>query len=351
MTEITPFLKQLISVPGLSGYEAPVRDLIEQEWRLLCDEIHLSRLGNLQALRRGAGPEPRPSLLIAAHMDAIGMLVSGQVGEFLRLAAIGGIDPRILPGQLVTVHGKRELPGVIVQPPLHMLPEEAQELSPRLEYLLVDVGLLPAEVRRLVQLGDLVSFAQPPLEMGDFLAGHSLDNRSSIAALTICLRELQNRHTSWDVWAVATVQEEESLAGALTSAFQLHPSLAVTIDTTYGTGPGSPNHLSFPLDKGPTLAWGPNIHPGLHRTFKEIADRLKIPYQFEPIAADSGTDAMVIQIAAEGIPTMLLEIPLRYMHSPVEMVSLNDVRRTGLLIAEFAAGLGETFLERLSLDD
>jgi len=352
MTELLPFLSQLISAPGLSGYESPVRDLIEQSWRPLTDEIHFSRLGSLHALRRGACPAPRPSLLIAAHMDAIGLMVTGIVDEFLRLTEIGGLDPRVLPGQSVTVHGRRDLPGVIVQPPDHLLPEQAHDKPPRLEHLLIDVGLLPHQVERFVRVGDLVSFSQPPLQLGDeCLAGHSLDNRASVAALTICLQELQNRQVEWDVWAVATVQEEVTLGGALTSSFQLRPSLAVALDTTFGDGPGSPAHQTFPIDKGPTLGWGPNIHPSLFNTFKDLADRLEIPYKLEPIPARSGTDAVAIQTVAEGVPTMLIEIPLRYMHTPVEVVSLKDIRRAGRLIAEFAARLDSAYLEKLVWED
>lgn len=187
MTELLPFLKQLISAPGLSGYEAPVRRLVEDAWRPLTDELHHSRLGSLHGVRRGIASEPRHSLLFTAHMDAIGLMVTGVVDGFLRLTKIGGLDPRVLPGQVVTVHGRQELPGTIVQPPAHLLPPEIGSDPVPLEYLLVDVGLSPRQVEQLVGLGDLVSFAQPPLEMGEnYLAGHSLDNRvfgSSLDAL------------------------------------------------------------------------------------------------------------------------------------------------------------------------
>jgi tetrahedral aminopeptidase len=352
MNDLLPFLKQLISAPGLSGHESPVRSLVEEAWRPLSDEMTISRLGSLHALKRGAGPEPRPSLLIAAHMDAIGLMVSGLVDGFLRLTAIGGVDPRVLPGQLVTVHGRKDLPGVIVQPSALLLPPDIADGPVPLEHLLVDVGLTERQVDAQVRVGDLVSFAQPPLEMGsDTLAGHSLDNRASVAAVTYCLQELQGRQLAWDVWAVATAQEEETLGGAMTSAFDLRPTLAIAIDVTFGTGPGSPSHKSFPFGKGPTLGWGPNIHSGLYRLFKDLAERLEIPYKMEPMPRMSGTDAIALQMAHEGIPTMVLSIPIRYMHTPVEMVSLKDIRRTGRLAAEFAATLDAGFMDRLAWDE
>lgn len=352
MTDLTDFLKKLISAPGLSGYEVPARSLIQEAWDPLVDELTVSRLGSLHGLRCGKGTAPRPNILIATHMDAIGLMVNGIEEGLLRVTGIGGLDPRVLPGQLVTVHGREELPGLIAPPMARLLPGNVTEGAAPIEYLLVDTGLLPDEVRRLVRLGDLVSFAQPPLDTaGETLSGHSLDNRASVAALTHCLELLQSRPHDWDVWAVATVQEEVGVKGAYTSAFQLRPSLAVAVDVTFGSGPGSPSHKTFALGKGPTLLWGPDVHPALHNKFKELADRLEIPYAIEVVARHSGTDGFATQVTAEGIPTMVISIPLRYMHTPVEMVAIKDITRTGRLLAEFIAQLDMEFMERLKWDD
>jgi len=351
MSEILPFLKSMISAPGLSGHESPIRTLIEESWQPLTDELTVSRLGSLHALKRGTAPEPRPRILLAAHMDAIGMIVSGVVGDFLRLTNIGGLDPRVLPGQLVTVHGSEDLPGVIVLPPARTLPAGAGSGPVTLDYLLVDTGLPASQLNRRVKVGDLVSFAQEPLELkGKTLAGHTLDNRASVAAITLCLQELQGRTHLWDVWAVATTQEETTMGGAHTSAFQLRPELAVAIDVTWGQSPGSPEHRTFPLDGGPTLGWGPNIHPGLHKAFKALADKLELPYAVEVMPRHSGTDAFALQVAAEGIPSMVVCIPLRYMHTPVEVVALKDISRTASLLTAFIAQLQVDFLDLLTLD-
>jgi endoglucanase len=182
----------------------------------------------------------------------------------------------------------------------------------------------------------------------EFLVGHSLDNRASLAALTHCLMMLKDRKLSWDVWAVATVQEEVSKAGAITSAFQLRPSLAVAIDVTFGSGPGSPAHSAFPFGECVTLGWGPSIHPMLHKIFVELCESLEIPWEMEPMPRYSGTDAEGLQLAAEGAPTMLVSIPLRYMHTPVEMVSMKDILRAGRLLAEFTAQLDGEIMQRLA---
>ena len=351
MTENLDFLKRLLSAPGLSGYEAPVREIIADAWRPLTDELSTSKLGSLHALKRGSAPEPRSSLLIATHMDAIGLMVTSISGEFLSITKVGGIDPRVLPGQLVTVHGREDLPAVIAQPPAHLLPPDNRNGPVALDNLLVDTGLAAGEVSRLVRIGDLVSFAQTPIEMrGDTLAGHTLDNRASVAALTACLEELQKRQLAWDLWAVASSQEEETFGGAITSAFQLRPTLAVALDVIFASSPGTPSHQAVEMGKGIVIGLGPNIHPALHKAFKELAERLEIPHVVMIFETYSATDAYPMQVAAEGIPTMVLSIPLRYMHTPVEMVSLKDIQRAGRLLAEFAAGLNAKFMDKLTWD-
>jgi endoglucanase len=343
----------MISAPGLSGYEDPIAEIIAETWAPLTDDLHRSKIGSLHGLCRGDGSKPRPVVLFAAHMDSIGLMVSGIEQGFLRLSEIGGIDARVLPGQLVTVHGREDLPGVIVQPPDFLRAPDSGGTGPvSLQDLWVDLGLAPREVARKIRLGDLISFATEPVELGKgYLAGHALDNRASVAALTHCLDLLQSRKHTWDVWAVATVQEEETLGGALTSAYDLNPQLAVAIDVTFGRGPGTSDADAYPLGEGITLGWGPNIHSGLYRTFKDLADTQEIPYKMEPLPRHSGTDAIGLQIARAGIPTMVISIPLRYMHTPVEVVTLKDIKRAGRLLAAFAAALDENYLETLSWDE
>lgn len=351
MTEILPFLKSLISVSGLSGNEAPVANLIKEKWRPLVDEISLSRVGSIHGLKRGKGKAPRPSLMIATHMDAIGMRVSKIVDGFLHITSVGGIDVRVLPGAEVTVHASRtdeELPGVIVLPPARFLPESVGDKI-LIAHLLVDTGLLPRAVEKKVCIGDLISFANQPLELaGDVLSGHSLDNRASIAALTICLEELQSKPHVWDVWGVATVQEETTYLGAYTSSFVLRPQMAIVIDGTFARGPGANGWQTFEMGKGVGLCIGPNMHPFMHKKLSELAERLEIPWFLDVTPGDSGTDAFAIQVTAEGIPTALMEFPIRYMHTPVESASMKDIQRTGRLLAEFIASLEENFFETIT---
>jgi endoglucanase len=348
MTELSVFLKKLMSMPGLSGYEDPVRQVIRDEWQPLVDEIRVSNIGSLHALRRAATHEPHNSILLAAHMDAIGLMVSAIEDGWIRTMGIGGLDMRILSGQPVTVHGQRDLPGI-----LQMIPDRLQKKAragtpPGPLDLFVDVGLSSREVNRLVKSGDLISFAQPPIEMsGGVVAGHSLDNRASVAALTVCLQELRKVNLDWDVWAVATVQEEVTMAGAKTSAFDLKPDIAIAMDVTFAKGPGSNDHRAFPLGKGPSIGLGANIYPALADLLKSTAEEMDMPYAIEYMPISSGTDGMGIQVTAEGIPTEVIGIPIRYMHTPIEMTTLKDIQRAGRLAARFITLLEPDSMEKI----
>jgi endoglucanase len=352
MIDLLDHLKKMLSTAGLSGFESPIREIIHDAWEPLTDELRISKIGSFHGLKKGRGESPRKRVMISAHMDAIGMMITDIKDGLMRITQIGGIDHRILPGQLVTVHGRMDLPGVIVQPPAHLLPKDLEDGPVELKYLLVDVGLRPDEVAATVRVGDTVSFAQPPLELtGEALAGHTLDNRVSVAATTLCLEMLQNRLHDWDVWAVASAQEEETLGGALTSPFEIRPDLAIIIDVGFAKGPGANDWQTLPFGEGVGLGYGPNIHPALYDAFEEKAKALEIPTHRDLTPRMSGTDAMAVQVVAEGIPCAVLSIPLRYMHTPVETVSLKDVRRAGRLMAEFIADLDADTLDKIKWED
>ena len=348
MIDLQKHLKDMISVSGLSGFEAPIREVIEQAWAPLTDEISVSKIGSLHGLKKGQGQDPRKRVLISVHMDAIGMMVTYIQDGLLRVTEIGGIDHRILPGQPVVVHGKEDLPGIIVQPPGFLLPKSSGDGPVAMTHLLVDVGLYKDEVAEKIRIGDTVSYAQPPLDLsGDAMAGHTMDNRTSVAAATLCLEALQSRIHDWDVWAVASVQEEETLGGALTSPFDIRPDIAIIVDVCFAKGAGSNDWNSLPFGGGVGIGYGPNIHPALYEMFEKKAKELEIPFNRDLMPKMSGTDAMAVQVVAEGIPCAVLGIPLRYMHTPVETVSLKDIRRTGRLMAEFITDLTPDTLEQL----
>ncbi len=350
--DVEGHLKALCELTGPPGYEAPVRDFLREAWAELVDEFDTDGLGSLIGIKRGDGPEPRPKIMLAAHMDEIGLIVRDIDGAFLRVSRMGGSDPRQLIAQPVVVHGKRELPGVIASKPPHVTPQKERNEYPSIEDYFVDVGLPEDEVQELVRVGDIITFDAPPVNLANGrLASKSMDDRAGVASLTVCLDTLRNRRHSWDVMAVATSREEVGLMGAKTGAFHIKPDLAIAVDVTFASQPGvSETRAAFKLGEGPTIGLGPNFHPVLFRHIKEVAERLEIPLHVDPIPGRSGTDAWAIQITHHGIPTALLSIPLRYMHSSVETLAVKDVERVGRLMAEFIAGLEPDYLDKLALD-
>jgi endoglucanase len=362
-------LKKLSQTSGISGHEAPIRSVILAEWGRYAAETRVDKLGNAIAIQPGTASKqpsttrrahasrernvvdarpPTRRIMLASHMDEIGLMVAGINRGFIRVTALGGVDPRVLPGQEVIVHGRKDLSGVIASIPPHLLKAGERDKIIGLEKLWIDVGLSARQVTQLVEIGDLVSIRRTAVELKNgLLAGKAFDNRASVAAVTICLEQLQTLNHAWDVIAVATVQEETALLGATTAAFGLSPDVAIVIDTTYGTQSGTPADESFDVGGGPTIGIGPNMHPRMTQGMRDAAKRLELAAPLEPIAGNTGTDAWVVQVAGEGIPTGLLGIPIRSMHTPIETVSPRDVDRAGRLLAEFIAGLDEEFYQGL----
>jgi endoglucanase len=278
--------------------------------------------------------------MFAAHVDEIGLRVVDIEKGFIRVTSLGGTDRRVLPGMEVVVHGKQDLPGVVGMRPPHVIPRGEWGKLVEWDDLFVDVGLTERRVRSLVEVGDPISFGRDLVELkGDLVAGKALDNRASVAAMTLAVERLTRLEHAWDVLAVATVQEEVGLYGAITSAYGVAPDLAVAIDVTFAKQVGHSDDSTFPLGKGPTIGLGPNFHPQVMERLKSVAEAHEIPYHIEPTPGASGTDAWAIQVSREGIPTGMLGIPTRYMHQPVETVAVKDVERTGRLLAAFAAAL------------
>jgi endoglucanase len=211
------------------------------------------------------------------------------------------------------------------------------------------VGLPDAQVKRWVRVGDLISIQREVCELkGGYFSGKALDDRASVAAVAVCLEALAASHHEWDVLGVASVQEETTFLGAATSAYDIAPDVAIAIDVSFGEQNGVSSDHAVGMGKGPAIGIGPNFHPRLVQALVDMAGKLEMPCQMEPTPGHSGTDAWPIQVAHEGIPTALLSIPLRYMHTPVETVSLKDVERTGRLMAEFIATLDDEFLKTLT---
>lgn len=353
MFDLKAHLRTLVETHAPSGHEAPLRDALRAAWRDLTDEMQQDGLGSLIGVRRGSPPlDPPRKVMLAAHMDEIGMMVRDVVDGFIYVHRISGVDNRVMLAQPVRVHGRRPLPGVVASVPPHLLSADARRKYPAFDELIVDVGLPADEVAQLVRVGDLITPDAPMIELlGKKVAAKSLDDRASVAAVTFCLHLLSGMSHRWDVYAAATVQEETGLYGAATAAYHIQPDIAIALDVTFAPQPGVDSDESREMGGGPTLGIGPNFHARLSDRIREVARSYEIRLQDEIIPGASGTDAWAIQVAREGIPTALLGLPIRSMHSPVETVDLRDIERAGRLLAQFIAALDDDFLSAIEWDD
>ena len=340
-------LRELLALPGLPGDSPAVRRYLEGIWGPLADQMEVSPLGSLHARVLGSRPAPRPCVMVSAHLDSIALAVSEIEEGFLRLIPVGRFDPRVLLGQRLVVHGRRAIPGIVLQRVQGKTGTKTDSQPLQIEDLCVDCGLPDARLRKLVSRGDPVTFAQLPLILGNGrLVGHSLDNRGSLAALTLCLENLHANRPEWDVVFAATAHEEITFSGGQTSAELIHPDAAVIVDVTYGRTPDLPEHLTFPLGDGPTNGWGAHVHPAMHDSLRKVAEQAGIPLAEEWMPEDSGTEAADIQLTHRGVPTAVLSLPILHMHSPVEIVDPEDIRKTANLLAKFLLGMTEPLYHR-----
>ncbi|MDX2079105.1 MAG: M42 family metallopeptidase [bacterium] len=352
MLNLKKHLKDLTEAHAPSGHEAPIRAILREAWKDYVDEFVTDKLGSLIGIKRATHPQDPPrKLMIAAHMDEIGMMVSGIVDGFVLVHRISGVDNRILPAQSVMVHGKQPLRGLVATKPPHLLTEADRKNYPSFEELVIDLGLPAETVNELVTIGDLITMDAPIYELnGKRLAGKAMDDRACVAIVTAALELLNGMAHTWDVYAVATVQEETGLFGARTAAQLIRPDIAIALDVCFAEQPGVDADDAVEMGAGPSIGLGANFHEKLRLAIREVAKQYEIKYQDEVIPAASGTDAWATQVANEGIPSALLSLPLRNMHSPVETIDLTDIERTARLLAFFTAGLPADFLATIEWD-
>ena len=268
---------------------------------------------------------------------------------FIYAQRVSGIDPRVMLAQPVIVHGQRQLPGIVATMPPHMLVAADRKRYPPIDALVIDLGLPADEVEALVSIGDLITMDAPMIELkGRRVAAKAMDDRACLAVITTCLHLLSGMRHSWDVYATATAQEEVGLRGATTAANHIKPDCAIALDVGFAEQPGV-SLGAGKLGGGPQLGIGANFHSRMVKRLQDIAAWHEIPWQSDIMPGRSGTDAWAIQVSRDGVPTALLSIPLRNMHSPVETLDLKDIERCGRLLAHFIAALDEDFLDYLSL--
>jgi putative aminopeptidase FrvX len=337
--EVPTLLDELLRAGAPSGYEGPAAEV----WRKAAGFAELSYDGIGSTIARVG--EAEPLVAIVGHIDEIGLIVT-HIDEkgFLWFEPIGGWDPQILVGQRVEVTGLNgPVPGVAGRKPIHLLEPEQRKKVVELKSMHIDIGVDGREeAETLVRVGDPVVIRTEPMRVaGSRLVSKSMDNRlGAYVALEATRRCAEGAGPGGSMAGVAAVQEEIGLFGARTSAFELRPDLAVAVDVTHATdAPGvDEKELGVhPLGSGPVIGRGSTLSPKVFELLVETAEAEGIEYSIAASGRSTGTDADAIQIARSGIPAGLVSIPLRYMHSPVEMVDLNDVEAVITLLAAFGS--------------
>ncbi|MGA9858603.1 MAG: M42 family metallopeptidase [Solirubrobacteraceae bacterium] len=338
-------LHRLLTAAGPSGHETGPAAVWREGCATFADEVRGDIVGSSMARVPGTGDGP--TLAVIGHIDEIGVHVSHIDDEgYLRFGEVGGWDPIVLVGQRITLLTRGgAVPGVIGRKPIHLIKSDERDRAPKLKDLHIDIGAKDAdEAREMVRIGDVGVIDVVPVELPNGrLVSRSLDNRVGcfVAAEAARLVALDGGAPG-DVVAMAVAQEETTFAGARTSAFSLEPDLAIVVDVTFATDqPGIELGpiTKHPLESGPVIARGTLLHPKVTELLYDVASEQELPFTVESLGRQTGTDADAVHATRSGIPTGVVSVPLRYMHSPVELVSLADIQVAAELIAAFARRL------------
>ncbi len=337
-TDALKFLKNLMQQPSPSGFEAPAQKVVRERMRMFADRVTTDVHGNVVGVLNESAPF---KVMLAGHVDEIGLLIT-HIDEkgFVYFAAIGGWDAQMLLGQRVWImSAKGRIPGIVGRKPIHLLDESERAKPVKLENLWIDIGAKnKADALKSVAVGDPVVIKQDFIELkNDLVAARAFDDRIGAWAVVETLGALRRHKLNVAVYAVSTVQEEVGLRGATTSAYNINPAVGIAVDVGFTSdSPGSdPKRVGdVAMNRGPILHQGANINPVLGKLLCNTARRKKIKFQMQAEPRGTGTDANVMQLARGGCAAALVSVPNRYMHSPVEVISLRDLNDTVKLLAE-----------------
>ena len=335
---IEEYTRQLCRECGPSGYESAVADRAEELMRPLVDEVYRDVMGNLFGIRR-SGKSGAKHLLLDAHLDEVGFVVTEITDGFLRFSAIGGVDSRMLPGREVTVMGEEPVYGVIDCLPPHVLTAEQREQAIQVKDLYIDLGLTQEETEKRVPIGTPGVFRGDLIRLqGDNISGKALDDRLCAAVLLAVLEELKGEEIPWDLTVMLSVQEEVGCRGAKPGIWSAGPDWCIAVDVTFARTPDCMEPGTFPPGKGCTIGVGPNATRSITDALIRTAGTAKIPYSVEVLPGNSGTNGWPMQVSRQGVATAIVSVPIKYMHSPVETVRLCDAEAAARLLSEFIRG-------------
>ncbi len=338
--EYMTVLKELSAFTGVSGREKEISEYIADLFRKYCDDVKIDKFYNVSAYKKGSDSAGK-KIMIMAHHDEIGMLVKSIDDKgFIKFTNIGGIDSKILLAQEVVVHGSKDVYGVIGAKPPHLLKPEEVKKAAKMEDLYIDTGLSKESISKLVSIGDIISLKTYPFELkGNKFSSKCLDNRAGVGVLLDIMERLSRLNHNHDVVFVATSQEELGLSGAKIATYNINPDMAIVIDACHGEIPDASKDETYALGKGPAIAIGPNLHKIYTKKVMDVAKEENIAYQVDVEPGNTGTEAWATQVSRSGIPTLLISIPLKYMHTTIETVQISDIKNTGKLVSRFVSEL------------
>ncbi len=343
-SESFDFLKTLVEAPSPSGYEQPAARVLREYVGQFADDIETNVMGSVHAVLRGTGNGP--SVMLAGHIDEIGFMVNYITDEgFIAFSDIGGHDPQILPGARVHVHtSEGPLLGVLGRMPIHLLEEEDRKQVVKLYKMFVDLGMPGDEVKKRVRIGDCMTYAATLETFGiDMAVSRAFDDKMGAWACAEVLRMVKEAGgAAGDVIAAGTVQEEIGLRGGITSTYGIDPVVGIAVEVGHATDypdVDKRKHGDHKVGDGPIISRGANVNPKVFELLVEAADAEKIPYQVAGQPRGTGTDANAIQLSRGGKAAALVSVPLRYMHTPTEVLSLVDLENTAKLLAAFVMRL------------
>ena len=331
-------VKKLIEIQSVSGFEFDLANEVKKLFSEYADEIYKDALSSVILVKKSKNP--KGSVMLEAHIDEIGLMVTKIDDDgFLYFTNVGGIDARILPANKVKVHGKKVLTGVIGAKPPHLLEADEMEKTIPMDKLFIDVGLNKGECEKIVKVGDIVTF-YPDFKLlsKDYIAAKSQDDKMSVAILLDVLKNLKDTSLPFDLYVVLSSQEEVGLRGAKCAAYTVDPTFAIAIDVCHATTPDA-KEGTFKSGSGTVITKGPNLHKNLTNNIIKVLDKNKIKYNIEACGGQTGTDAWVVQTAKNGIPVALFSIPLKYMHTPYEVVNIKDAEMTKKAIVKFLTSI------------
>ena len=341
MLNYEEMLRRLCEEAGPSGFEDKVAQIAAELLKPYMDEVRITRMGSVVGLRH-CGKKNAPKLMLDAHLDEIGFLITGHEDGYLRFAPLGGVDSRMLPDRELTIMTTPPLLGVVACLPPHIQTSDEMNQAQSIKELCIDVGLTQEEAQSRIPVGTPAVYRTGCAALGaDLLCGKALDDRACFAIFLDMMEQLRNEELDVDIYIVGSTQEETHSTGAITAAFEIIPDMCIAVDVTHGDSPDASKEKTFPLGKGPVIGLGPNCTRWMSDRMQRLAKEQELEVQLEVMSGHSGTNAWDLQISREGVATSVLSVPLRYMHTPVEVVHREDLKHTAQLLAAFIRGLGE----------